>query len=117
MEDTTGKDGGICLGHPALGGETDLPAGGKLCLLAESVKELREELKCYLSFSDEEVFKGLALLEEMSGALIKEVIPQDMGMTPASTSQGGAGVRATKEPAMEKRTPKLLGWEKILHPS
>ena len=31
-------------------------AGGRPCLLAESVKELREEVKCYLSFSNEEVF-------------------------------------------------------------
>ena len=35
----------------------DLPAGGRPCQLAKSVKELREEVKCYLSFSDEEVFK------------------------------------------------------------
>ena len=41
--------------------ETDLPAGGGPCLLAKSVKELREEVKCYLSFSDEEVFQGVVL--------------------------------------------------------
>ena len=52
--------------------KTNLPAGGKPCLLAESVKELREELKCYLSFSNEEVFKGLALPEETSAALVEE---------------------------------------------
>ena len=34
----------------------DLPAGGRPCLLAESVKELREKVKCYLSFSNEEGF-------------------------------------------------------------
>ena len=42
----------------------DLPAGGRPCLLAKSVKELREEVKCYLSFSDEEVFHGMALPEK-----------------------------------------------------
>ena len=37
--------------------EIDPPAGGRPCLLAKSVKKLREEVKCYLSFSDEEVFQ------------------------------------------------------------
>ena len=41
--------------------EIDLPAGGGPHLLAKSVKELREEVKCYLSFSNEEVFQGVAL--------------------------------------------------------
>ena len=84
--------------------------------MAESMKELREGLKCYLSFSNEEVFKGLALLET-SAVLVKEAIPQSTGMTPASTTKGGAIVRVTKEPAMEKRSPKFLRWEKVLHPS
>ena len=97
--------------------KTDLPAIGKPCLLVESVKELREGLKCYLSFSDEEVFKGLALPEETSAALVEEAIPQRMGTMPASTPKVGAIVRATEEPAVEKRTPKFLGWKKVLHPS
>ena len=41
--------------------ENNLPAGGGPHLLAESVMELREEVKWYLSFSDEEVFQGVAL--------------------------------------------------------
>ena len=40
----------------------DLPAGGRPCLLPESMKELREEVKCYLSFSEEEVFNRVAFL-------------------------------------------------------
>ena len=43
--------------------KTDLPTGGKPCLLVESVKELQEEMKCYLSFSDKEVFKDVTLLD------------------------------------------------------
>ena len=31
--------------------KTDLPTGGQPCLLAESVKEFWEEIRCYLSFS------------------------------------------------------------------
>ena len=36
--------------------EINPPAGGGQCLLAEGIKELREEVKWYLSFSNEEVF-------------------------------------------------------------
>ena len=97
--------------------KVDQPAGGKLCLLEESVKELREELRCYLSFSNEEVFKGVALLEEMSAALVEEAIPQSTRTTPASTPEGSAVMGATKEPAVEKRVSKFLGWENVLHPS
>ena len=55
--------------------KTDLPTGGKPHLLAESVKELWEEMKCYLSFSDEEVFKGVTLPEETSANPVKEAEP------------------------------------------
>ena len=37
---------------------------GQPCLLAESVVELREEIRFYLAFQDEEVFWGLDLPEE-----------------------------------------------------
>ena len=57
------------------------------------MKELREELKCYLSFSDEEVFKGLALPGEMSTTLVEEAIPQSMGMMPASIPKEGVVMR------------------------
>ena len=46
--------------------KTDPPTGGQPCLLAESVKELWEEMRCYLSFSDKEVFEGVTPLEEVS---------------------------------------------------
>ena len=64
--------------------KTDPPAGGKPCLLAKSVKELQEEMGCYLSFSDEEVFKGVAPLEEMSASPAEKAKPHSMAMTPAS---------------------------------
>ena len=44
--------------------QNNLPAGGEPCLLAKSVQELREEVKWYLSFTDEEVFWGVALPEK-----------------------------------------------------
>ena len=39
----------------------NLPAGGELQLFAKIVLELREEVKWYLSFMDDEVFWGVAL--------------------------------------------------------
>ena len=81
------------------------------------MRELREELGCYLSFSNEEVFKGLALPEETSVALVEEAIPQSTEIMPTCTLEGGAGMRATKEPAGERRVPKFLEWEEVLHPS
>ena len=43
------------------------PTRGEPHLLVESVLELREEVRWYLSFTDEEVFKGVALPEEEEG--------------------------------------------------
>ena len=75
--------------------KTDPPAEGKPHLVAESVRELREKLGCYLSFSNEVVFKGLALPEETFIALVKEMIPPSMEMMPACTHKGGANQGAT----------------------
>ena len=44
--------------------KANLPTQGQPCLLAGSVVELREEMKHYISFPDEAVFSGVALLEE-----------------------------------------------------
>ena len=69
--------------------KVDLPAKGKPCLLAESVKELQEGMRCYLSFSDEDVFKGVALLEDVPAIQTEEANPQNARSTPASTLEGG----------------------------
>ena len=44
----------------------NLPTEGKPCLLVGSVIELWEEMECYPSFSDKDVFKGIAPPEETS---------------------------------------------------
>ena len=56
--------------------KVNLPTGSKPCLLMGSIKELWEEIQCYLSFSDEDVFKGVALPEETPIILPKGVTPQ-----------------------------------------
>ena len=85
--------------------QNNLPAGGEPQLLAESMLELREEVKWYLSFTNEEVFWGVALPkkeEESLQTLFATDIPK---------------AHHAPEPALEERAPKFLGWEKVLHPS
>ena len=98
--------------------KVDLPTGGKPHLLAGSVIELWEEMECYLSFSDEDVFKGVALLEEAPIIPSEEVTPGATQPTPANIPVKEAAVDATMEPAVEKRPlNKFSGCEKVLHPS
>ena len=78
--------------------KTDLPAGGRPCLLAESVKELWEEMTCYLSFSDKDVLKGMIPLEETSTIPSEKANPQS-ATTPARTPEGRAFEGAAREPA------------------
>ena len=84
--------------------EIDLPAGGRPHLLPKSVKELREEVKCYLSFPDEEVFQGVALPKKEDDQSL-ETPPANVPKTPCAT-----------DPAMERISPKFLGWEKFCIP-
>ena len=56
--------------------KVNLSTEGKPCLLAGSMIELWEEMKCYLSFSDEDMFKGIALPEETPVIPPEEVTPQ-----------------------------------------
>ena len=96
--------------------KANLPAGGRPHQLVESVKELQEEMRCYLSFSDKEVFKGVVPPEETSAIPTEEANPQS-AMTPTGTPEEQATVGAVREPAAERRSPKFPGWEKVLHPS
>ena len=62
--------------------KSDSPAGGQPCWLAESVKELREEMRCYLSFTDKEVFEGVPPPEGMPTSLVEEFQPPSEMATP-----------------------------------
>ena len=97
--------------------KTDLPTGGKPCLLAESVKELQEEMRCYLSFSDEEFFEGVTPLEEISASPDKKAEPHSMATMPAIAPEVQDTTKAAGEPAAGRKSPKLPSWEKVLHPS
>ena len=85
--------------------ENNPPAGGEPQLLAESVIELREEVKWCLSFTDEEVFWEVALPKKEEDESLK-TLSTDIPEVPC-----------VLEPTPERRGPKFLGWEKVLHPS
>ena len=57
--------------------KVDLPAGGKPHLLVGCIVELWEEMKCYVSFTDEDVFNGIALPEETPIIPPKEATPEN----------------------------------------
>ena len=98
--------------------KVNLPTGGKPCLLVGSMIELWKEMECYLSFSNEDVFKGVALQEETPIIPSEEVTPQSTQPTPASTPMKKATKDTTMEPTVEKRPlNQFPGWEKVLHPS
>ena len=82
------------------------PAGGELQLLAKSVLELREEVKWYLSFTDEEVFWGVALPKKEEEESPKTISATNIPKVPC-----------VPESPLEERAPKFLAWEKVLHPS
>ena len=66
--------------------KSDLPPGGQACWLAKSVKDLWEEMKCYLSFLDREVFEGVTSPEGMPSCPVEEAEPPSMMTVPAATS-------------------------------
>ena len=62
--------------------QNDPPTGGEPCLLAKSVLELREEVKWYLTFTDEEVFWGVAIQEAYEKKGLMTPSPADVPKTP-----------------------------------
>ena len=62
--------------------QNDLPTGGEPRLLAKSVLELREEVKQYLTFTNEEVFWGVAILEAYEKKDLTTPSPADVPKTP-----------------------------------
>ena len=82
------------------------PARGEPHLLARSVLELREEVRWYLSFTDEEVFRGVAPPKEEEEESLQTSGTTSFPKTPCMP-----------EPVLKRRAPKFVGWEKVLHPS
>ena len=62
--------------------QNDLPTGGEPRLLAKGILELREEVKWYLTFTNEEVFWGVAILEAYEEKGLTTPSPIDIPKTP-----------------------------------
>ena len=97
--------------------KSDPPTGGQPHWLAESVKELQKEMKCYLSFSDREVFEGVTPLEGMPSSRFQGAESPSVMIVPAATSQEQPVKETPQKPVKERKCPKFPRWEKVLHPS
>ena len=85
--------------------KTNLPTQGPPCLLAGSIVELREEMKCYISFSDEDVFSGMAIPEEPSNTQLKEATPECAQPTQTDSLVKEAVVKGTEESTKKEKLP------------
>ena len=81
--------------------QNDPPTGGEPHLLVKSVSELREEVNWYLTFTDEEVFWGIAILEVYEEKSSTTPSPTNVPKTPP-----------VLEPQPKGRTPKFIGWDR-----
>ena len=98
--------------------KANLPTQGQPCLLAGSIVELREEMKWYVYYTDEDVFSGMALPEESPVTQPKEPTPGSAQLIQADSPAKEAIVEVTKGPTRERKPPNWFpGWEKVLHPS
>ena len=93
------------------------PKRNEWCLLVESIWKLKREVKFYLSFTDEEVFRGVPLPEE------EENSPMDSTTASVTTTADIPGTINAPETHTvlkvmpEEKAPKFARWEKIIHPS
>ena len=96
--------------------KANLPSQGQPCLLAGSIVELKE-MKLYVSFTDEDVFSGVALLEESPVTQPKEATPRSAQLIQADSPAKEAITEVTEGPTREKPPNWFPGWEKVLHSS
>ena len=85
--------------------KASLPTQGQPCLLAGSIAELREEMKCYVSFSDGDIFSDMALPEEPLITQSKEAAPKSAQPTQADSPVKEAIAKVPKEPTKKKKPP------------
>ena len=79
--------------------------------------ELRREVKFYLSFTDEEDFRGVDLPKKEESC---PMVPATTDVTTTANIPGTTDVPEAQpvlKPTLEKKAPKYAGWEKVLHPS
>ena len=79
--------------------------------------ELRREIKFYLSFTDEEVFRGVDLPKKEESS---PMVPTTTNVTPVANIPGTTDVPEAQpilKAMLEKKAPMYAEWEKVLHPS
>ena len=81
------------------------PTQGQPCLLAGSIVELREEMKCYVSFPDEAVFSGMALPEEPSTIQLKDAASKSEQPMQTNSPVEEATAKITEEELSKKEQP------------
>ena len=97
--------------------KASLPTQGQPCLLAGSIVELREEIKCYVSFSDEDVFSGMVLPEDPLVTQSKEAAPESAQPTQADSPVKEAITKVAKESTKrEKLLNQFPGWKEVIPP-
>ena len=83
----------------------------------ESVLELRKEVKFYLSFTDEEVFRGVPLPE---GEEDSSMVSATIDVTTTADTPGTTNIPEAQpvlKATTEEKASKFARWEKIIHPS
>ena len=83
----------------------NLPTHGQAHLLAGSILELREEMKCYVSFPDEAIFSGVALPEESLTTELEEATPKSAQPVHTNSPVEEATVKITEEESTKREQP------------
>ena len=81
------------------------PTQGQPHLLAGGVLELREEMKCYVSFPDKAIFSGVALPEEPLTTQPKKAIPKSAQPMQTDSPVEEAITKITKELTKKEQHP------------
>ena len=99
--------------------KANLPTQGQPCFLVGSVLELREEMKCYISFPDEAVFSGMNLPEGSLTMKPEETTPKNAQPVYVDSPAEEATMKATEEEQTRSEQPpnQFPGWREVLHPS
>ena len=85
--------------------KTNLPTQGQPCLLAWSILELREEMKCYVSFPDEAIFSSMALPEESMTTQSEEAAPKSAQPVHTNSPVEEATMMITEEESTKREQP------------
>ena len=79
--------------------------------------ELRREVGFYLSFTDEEVFRGVDLPKKEESCPMVPATADVITTTDIPSATHVPEAQPVPKPMPEKKAPKYARWEKVLHPS